>query len=116
MLRADHRLLLVLDGKHTEVEAVNGVFELSNVDRGTHTVGGTRRRPAGQRRDRKQSGHVQPDARRASAPPYQRRTTAESTDSPFDRDRSSHYFSAIAFDRRPARGQRGHAVALSTAL
>ncbi len=39
-LRADHRLLLVLDGVGTEVEAVNGVFELSNVDRGTHTVAG----------------------------------------------------------------------------
>ena len=39
-LRADHRLLLVLDGSATEVEAVNGVFELSNVDRGTHTAGG----------------------------------------------------------------------------
>jgi hypothetical protein len=38
-LRADHRLLLVLDGTATEVEAVNGVFELSNVDRGTHTAG-----------------------------------------------------------------------------
>jgi len=39
-LRADHRLLLVFDGNQTEVEAINGVFELSNVDRGTHTVGG----------------------------------------------------------------------------
>ncbi len=39
-LRADHRLLLVLDGNATEVEAVNGVFELSNVDRGTHTAAG----------------------------------------------------------------------------
>lgn len=38
-LRADHRLLLVLDGTATEVEAVNGVFELTNVDRGTHTAG-----------------------------------------------------------------------------
>jgi len=38
-LRADHRLLLVLDGTQTDVEAVNGVFELSNVDRGTHTAG-----------------------------------------------------------------------------
>ena len=38
-LRADHRLLLVLDGTATEVEALNGVFELSNVDRGTHTAG-----------------------------------------------------------------------------
>jgi hypothetical protein len=38
-LRSDHRLLLVLDGTATEVEAVNGVFELSNVDRGTHTAG-----------------------------------------------------------------------------
>ena len=38
-LRSDHRLLLVLDGTPTDVEAVNGVFEISNVDRGTHTVG-----------------------------------------------------------------------------
>jgi Domain of unknown function (DUF4124) len=38
-LRADHRLLLVLDGTQTEVEAQNGVFELTNVDRGTHTAG-----------------------------------------------------------------------------
>jgi len=38
-LRSDHRLLLVLDGTVTGVEAVNGVFELSNVDRGTHTAG-----------------------------------------------------------------------------
>jgi hypothetical protein len=38
-LRRDHRLLLVLDGNATEVEALNGVFELSNVDRGTHTAG-----------------------------------------------------------------------------
>jgi len=38
-LRSDHRLLLVLDGEPTEVEAENGVFELSNVDRGTHTAG-----------------------------------------------------------------------------
>lgn len=38
-LRSDHRLLLVLDGEPTEVEADNGVFELSNVDRGTHTAG-----------------------------------------------------------------------------
>lgn len=38
-LRADHRLLLVLDGTATDVEAVNGVFELTNVDRGTHTAG-----------------------------------------------------------------------------
>jgi len=38
-LRADHRLLLVLDGTQTEVEAVNGVFELTNVDRGTHSAG-----------------------------------------------------------------------------
>jgi Domain of unknown function (DUF4124) len=37
-LRSDHRLLLVLDGAPTEVEAEDGVFELSNVDRGTHTV------------------------------------------------------------------------------
>jgi|SoiMethySBSTD1v2_1073268.scaffolds.fasta_scaffold1091732_1 hypothetical protein len=39
-LRTDHRLLLVFDGNGTEIEAVNGVFELSNVDRGTHTVAG----------------------------------------------------------------------------
>jgi hypothetical protein len=38
-LRADHRMLLVMDGSPTEVEAVDGVFELSNVDRGTHTAG-----------------------------------------------------------------------------
>ena len=38
-LRSDHRLLLVLDGEPTEVQAENGVFELSNVDRGTHTAG-----------------------------------------------------------------------------
>lgn len=38
-LRPDHRLLLVMDGAPTEVEAVDGVFELSNVDRGTHTAG-----------------------------------------------------------------------------
>ena len=38
-LRSDHRLLLVLDGNPTDVEAVNGVFEISNVDRGTHTAG-----------------------------------------------------------------------------
>jgi len=38
-LRSDHRLLLVLDGSPTDVEAVNGVFEISNVDRGTHTAG-----------------------------------------------------------------------------
>jgi hypothetical protein len=38
-LRPDHRMLLVMDGAPTEVEAVDGVFELSNVDRGTHTAG-----------------------------------------------------------------------------
>jgi hypothetical protein len=38
-LRSGHHLLLVLDGTPTDVEAVNGVFELSNVDRGTHTAG-----------------------------------------------------------------------------
>jgi hypothetical protein len=38
-LRSDHRMLLVMDGAPTEVEAVDGVFELSNVDRGTHTAG-----------------------------------------------------------------------------
>ena len=38
-LRSDHRMLLVMDGAPTEVEAVDGVFELTNVDRGTHTAG-----------------------------------------------------------------------------
>lgn len=38
-LRPDHRLLLVLDGSLIDVEAVSGVFELTNVDRGTHTAG-----------------------------------------------------------------------------
>jgi hypothetical protein len=38
-LRSDHRMLLVMDGAPTEVEAVDGVFELSNLDRGTHTAG-----------------------------------------------------------------------------
>jgi hypothetical protein len=28
-----------MDGAPTEVEAIDGVFELSNVDRGTHTAG-----------------------------------------------------------------------------
>lgn len=37
-LRPDHRLLLVVDGALSAVDAVNGVFELSNVDRGTHTA------------------------------------------------------------------------------
>ncbi len=37
-LRRDHRLLLILDGSPTEVEAEDGVFQLSNVDRGTHTA------------------------------------------------------------------------------
>ena len=37
-LRSDHRLLLLLDGAPSQVAAVNGVFELSNVDRGTRTV------------------------------------------------------------------------------
>ena len=37
--RADHRLLLVLDGAPTEIEALDGVFALTNVDRGTHTAG-----------------------------------------------------------------------------
>jgi hypothetical protein len=39
-LRPDHRLLLVLDGNATAVEAVNDVFELSNVGLGTHTAAG----------------------------------------------------------------------------
>ena len=38
-LRSDHRMLLVMDGAPTEVEAIDGVFQLSNVDRGTHTAG-----------------------------------------------------------------------------
>lgn len=37
-LRADQRLLLILNGTQSAVEAVNGVFQLSNVDRGSHTV------------------------------------------------------------------------------
>jgi hypothetical protein len=37
-LRADHRLVLILNGSPSAVEAVNGVFQLSNVDRGSHTV------------------------------------------------------------------------------
>ena len=48
-----------------------GVFELSNVDRGTHTVGGRVVDRQGNVRDREQSGHVQPHARRAgSAGPH----------------------------------------------
>lgn len=39
VLRAGHRLLLVFDGEDTEIEAMSGAFELTNVDRGTHTVG-----------------------------------------------------------------------------
>jgi hypothetical protein len=39
-LRGDHRLMLILDGNDIGLEAVNGVFELSNVDRGTHTAAG----------------------------------------------------------------------------
>lgn len=39
-LRGDHRLMLILDGADIGLEAVNGVFELSNVDRGTHTAAG----------------------------------------------------------------------------
>jgi Domain of unknown function (DUF4124) len=38
LLRADHRLLLILDGSLSGVEATNGAFALSNVDRGTHTA------------------------------------------------------------------------------
>ncbi|NJN51332.1 MAG: DUF4124 domain-containing protein [Gammaproteobacteria bacterium] len=37
-LRGDHRLLLVLDGQATEVEAQDNQFILSNIDRGTHTA------------------------------------------------------------------------------
>jgi Domain of unknown function (DUF4124) len=37
-LRPDHRMLLLLDGSPTQITAVNGVFELANVDRGTRTV------------------------------------------------------------------------------
>ena len=37
-LRPDHRLLLLVDGAPSADDAVNGVFELSNVDRGTHTA------------------------------------------------------------------------------
>ncbi len=62
-LRSDHRLLLVLDGTPTEVEAVNGVFELSNVDRGTHTAGARAVDRARQRAHRKRPGDVQSDAR-----------------------------------------------------
>ncbi len=39
VLRAGHRLVLVFDGEDTAIEAVSGVFELTNVDRGTHTAG-----------------------------------------------------------------------------
>ena len=38
-LRAGHRMLLVFDGEPTEIEAVSGTFQLTNVDRGTHTAG-----------------------------------------------------------------------------
>ena len=38
-LRAGHRMLLVFDGEPTEIEAVSGGFQLTNVDRGTHTAG-----------------------------------------------------------------------------
>lgn len=37
-LRSDHTLMLLLDGSPTQIAAVNGVFELANVDRGTRTV------------------------------------------------------------------------------
>ncbi len=37
-LRGSDHLLLLLDGSPVDVGAVNGVFELSNVDRGTHTA------------------------------------------------------------------------------
>ncbi len=37
-LRGDHRLLLVLDGQATEVEAENNQFVLGNLDRGSHTA------------------------------------------------------------------------------
>ncbi len=37
-LRSDHTLLLLLDGSPMQIAAVNGVFELANVDRGTRTA------------------------------------------------------------------------------
>lgn len=37
-LRSDHRLLLTFDGAPTDMQANGGVFELTNVDRGTHTA------------------------------------------------------------------------------
>jgi hypothetical protein len=37
-LKSDHRLLLTFDGAPTDMQADGGVFELTNVDRGTHTA------------------------------------------------------------------------------
>jgi hypothetical protein len=37
-VRSDHRLVLLLDGSVLPVEAEGGVFLLTNVDRGTHTL------------------------------------------------------------------------------
>jgi len=37
-LQSGHRMLLTFDGAPTEVEAEGGIFQLSNVDRGTHTA------------------------------------------------------------------------------
>ena len=37
-LKSDHRLLLTFDGAPTDIEAEDGVFQLNNVDRGTHTA------------------------------------------------------------------------------
>jgi Domain of unknown function (DUF4124) len=37
-LQSDHRLLLTFDGAPTDLEAEGGIFQLSNVDRGTHTA------------------------------------------------------------------------------
>ena len=37
-LKSDDRLLLTFDGAPTDIEAEGGVFQLNNVDRGTHTA------------------------------------------------------------------------------
>jgi hypothetical protein len=37
-LQSDHRMLLTFDGAPTAIEAEGGIFQLSNVDRGTHTA------------------------------------------------------------------------------
>jgi len=37
-LRADHRLVLSMDGRDLETDASGGVFTLSNLDRGSHTA------------------------------------------------------------------------------